>query len=86
LLGTAKLSLLGVLLLEISAIRSLESHLKIGKGTPGLRFKSMAMGILVNLFKAMEKKGGGFLDALIESISEPYRSTMELLGGQIAKV
>ena len=86
LLGTAKLSLLGALLLEISAIRSLESHLKIGKGTPGLRFSSMAMGILVNLFKAMEKKGKGLLDALIESIREPYRSTIGLLGGQIVKV
>ncbi len=44
LLGTAKLSLLGALLLEISTIRSMESHLKIGKGTPGLRFRAMATG------------------------------------------
>ena len=51
--GTAKLNLPGQLLLEIPAIRSLESHLKIGKDTPSLRFRSMAMGVLVNLFKAM---------------------------------
>ena len=86
LLGTAKLSPLGELLLEISAIRSLESHLKIGKGTPGMRFRSMAMRILVDLFKAMEKGGKEFLDALLASIGKPYRSTMGSLGGQIAKV
>ena len=38
--GTAKLSPLGDLLLEISAIRSLETHLKIGKGTPSMRWVS----------------------------------------------
>ena len=68
LLGTGKLSPLGELLLEISAIRSLESHLKIGKGTPGMRFRSMAMRVLVDLFKAIEKGGKDFLDALMESI------------------
>ena len=85
-LGTAKLSPLGELLLEISAIRSLESHLKIGKGTPGMRFRSMAMRILVDLLKAMENGGKEFLDTLMESIRKPYRSTMASLGGQIAKV
>ena len=68
--GTAKLSPLGELLLEISAIRSLESHLKIGKGTPGMRFRSMAMGILVDLLKAMEKGGKEVLDALLASIGK----------------
>ena len=85
LLGTAKLSPLGELLLEISAIRSLESHLKIGKGTPGMRFRSMAMGILVDLFKAMEKGGKEFLDTLMESIRKPYRSPMASSGGQTQK-
>ncbi|MFG1546191.1 MAG: hypothetical protein AAE976_06805 [Thermoplasmataceae archaeon] len=55
LLGTAKLSTLGKLLLEISAIRSMDAHLKIGKGTPGMRFRSMVLWILVDLFRAMEK-------------------------------
>ena len=86
LLGTAKLSPLGELLLEISAIRSLESHLKIGKGTPGMRFRSIAMRILVDLLKVMEKGGKEFLDTLMESVRKPYRSTMGSLGGQIAKV
>ena len=81
LLGTAKLSPLGELLLEISAIRSLESYLKIGKGTPGLRFRSIAMRVLVDLLKAMEKGGKGFLDALLESIRKPYKSTMGAIGG-----
>ena len=53
--GTAKLSPLGELLLEISAIRSIKIHLKIGKGTLGMKFRSMALGILVDLFRAMEK-------------------------------
>jgi hypothetical protein len=86
LLGTAKLSPLGELLLEISAIRSMESHLKIGQGTPGMRFRSMAPGILVDLFRAMEKVGKEFLEALLASIGNLYRSTMGLLKGQIAKV
>ena len=55
LLGTAKLSSLGELLLEISTIRSMENHLKIWKGTPGMRFGLMAPGILVDLFRAMER-------------------------------
>ena len=76
LLGTAKLSPLGDLLLEISAIRSLESHLKIGKDTPGMRFRLMAIRILVDLLKAMEKAGKEFLEALMESIRKPYKSTM----------
>ncbi len=42
--GTAKLSLLGELLLEISAIRSMETHLKIGKGTPDLGFRLICSG------------------------------------------
>ena len=84
--GTAKLSPLGELLLEISAIRSMESHLKIGKGTPDLRFRSMAPGILVDLFRAMEKGGKEFLEALLASMGKPYRSTMGLMGGQIAEV
>ena len=84
--STAKLSPLGDLLLEISAIRSMETHLKIGKGTPGMRFRSMALRILVDLFKAMEKGGKEFLDAMLESIRKPYRSTMGSLRGQIAKV
>ena len=86
LLGTAKLSPLGELLLEISAIRSLESHLKIGKGTPGMRFRSMAMGMLVDLLKAMEKGGKEFLDALLAFIGKQYRSIIGLMVGKIAKV
>ena len=83
--GTAKLSPLGELLLEISAIRSMETHLKIGKGTPDLRFRSMAPGIPVDLFRAMEKGGKEFLEALLASMGKPYRSTMGLMGGQTQK-
>ncbi len=86
LLGKAKLSPLGELLLEISAIRSMETHLKIGKGTPGMRFRSMAMRILIDLFRVMEKVGKEFLEALLASIGNPYGSTIGLLKGQIAKL
>ena len=85
-LGTAKLSPLGELLLEISAIRSLESRLKIGNGTPGVRFRSMAMRVLLDLFKAMEKGGKEFLDALSDSLGKPYESTMVTFGGKKAKI
>ena len=77
LLGTAKLSLLGELLLEITAIRSMDSQLKTGRGTPGMSFRSMAMRILVDLLKAMEKGGKEFLNAVLETIGKPYRSTMD---------
>ncbi len=60
LLGTANLSPLGALLLEISAIRSLGSHLKIGKGTPGLRFRSIAMRVLIRI----TEKGNAATDKL----------------------
>jgi len=77
---------MGDLLLKISAIRSMESHLIIGKGTPGLRFRSMVLRILVDLLKAIENDGKEFLDIMMESIRKPYKSTMGLFGGQIAKV
>ena len=84
--STTKLSLLGDLLLEISAMRSLETQLKIGKGTPGLRYRSMALRLLQDLFMALEKKGQRLLDAIMESIRRPYKSTVAITGGQFAKL
>ena len=83
LLGTAKMSLLGELLLEISAINSMGNHLKIRKGTPEPRHKQVAISILTDLFKAIENKGRSFLDAILKSIEEPYRSTRNIYGGAI---
>jgi hypothetical protein len=85
LLGTAKLSPLGELLLEISVMRSPESQLKIGKGTSGLRFRSIAMRILVDLPKATEKCGKEFLNAVLESIRKSYKSTMGVTWMSIRK-
>ena len=84
--STTKLSLLGNLLLEISAMLSLGTQLKIGKGTPGLRFRSMALRFLQDLFKALEDKGSRLLDAIRESIRIPYKSTIAVVRGQIAKL
>ncbi len=84
--GATKINSMCDQLLKISAIRSMETHLKIGKGTPGMRFRSMALGILVDLFRAMEKGGKEFLEALLASMGKPYRSTMGFMRGQIAKV
>ena len=81
LLGTAKLSPLGELLLEISAIRSLESRMKLGKSTPDLRFRAMAMRILKELFLTLENKGYRFLDVIMESLRKPYKSTIGVMGG-----
>ena len=44
-------------------------------------FKLPVMRVLVDLLKAMEKGGKGFLDALLESIRKPYKSTMGAIGG-----
>ena len=70
-----------MLLLEISAMISLETRLKIGKGTPGLRFRSMSLGLLQDLFVALENKGSRLLDAILESIVKPYTSTIGVMGG-----
>ena len=51
----------------------MESHPKIGKDKLGLRFGSIAMRVLMDLLKAMEKGGKGFLGALLESIRKPYK-------------
>jgi hypothetical protein len=79
--STTKLSLLGELLLEISAMILLGTQLNTGKGTPGLRFGSMAMRLLQDLFVALENMGSKLLDAIMDFIREPYASTIGILGG-----
>ena len=51
-----------------------------------MRFRSMTMRVLVDLFKAIEKGGKEFLDALLESIRKPYRATMGSFVDQSTKV
>ena len=60
---------------------SLETRLKIGKGTPGLRYRSMALRLLQDLFVALENRGSRLLDAILESIVKPYTSTIGVMGG-----
>ena len=79
--STTKLSLLGDLLLEISAMVSLGTQLKIGKGTPGLRFRSMTLRLLQDLFVALKNNGSKLMDAILVSIGKPYLSTIGVLGG-----
>ncbi len=79
--STTKLSLLGELLLEISAMISLETQLKIGKGTPGLRFRFMALRLLNDLSVALENRGTKLLEAIMDSIRKPYTSTIGVMGG-----
>ena len=84
--STTKLSLLGNLLLEISAMLSLETRLKIGKGTPGLMFRSIALRFLQDLFKTLADKWSRLLDAIRESIRIPYKSTIAVMRDQIANL
>ena len=70
-----------LLLLEISAMISLETRLKIGKGTPGLRYRSMALRLLQDLFVALGNRGSRLPDAILESIGKPYTSTIGVMGG-----
>lgn len=53
--STTKLSLLGNLFLEISAMLSLVNQLKLGKETPGLKFRSMTPKVLTG---AVQSAGG----------------------------
>lgn len=69
---SAKPSFLGEHLLEISAFRTLGIQLKIEKGTPGLRHRTMALRCLNGLFVALESGGGKLMDAVIDSIKKPY--------------
>ncbi|MHB1709646.1 MAG: hypothetical protein ACYCT2_09255 [Thermoplasmataceae archaeon] len=85
-LGTANIILPSDLILEISAIRTPRSQLKIWKSAPSLGFRSIAVRILVDLLKAMGKAGKEFLDAVPESIRKPYKSTMGATEGQIVRV
>lgn len=50
-----ELNPLGYRLFGISAIRSMEAHLKIRKGTLSMRFTSLALEILVGLFRVTEE-------------------------------
>lgn len=79
---SAKLNLLVELLLEISALRSLGTQLKIGKGTPDLRHRSMAVRFLDYLFVALKSRGGKLMDAVMESIRGLYTSTIGIMGGE----
>lgn len=86
LLRGLKLSLLGDLLLELSADRSMATRLKIRSCTPGLRHRSMALRLLNDLFLALEEKGKRLLDSILDSIGKPYTSTIAGSGGQNAKL
>ena len=79
--STTKLSLLGDLHLEISAMTFLETQLKIGKGAPGLRYRPMALGFLQDLFMALDDRGSRLLDVILVSIGKPYTSTIGVMEG-----
>ena len=84
--STTKLSLLGKLLIEISAMISLETQLKMVKGTTALRFRCMALGLLNDLFMGLENMGAKLLEAIMDSIRKPYTPTIGVWGGQNAKL
>ena len=46
----------------------------------------MSLRLLQDLFVALEKKGQRLLDAIMESIRRPYKSTVAITGGQFAKL
>ena len=83
LFGTSKMGLLGELFLEIYAINHMENHLKLRKGTPEPGDKEVVISILIDLFKEIENKGKAFMEAILKSIGEPYRSTRNINGGTI---
>lgn len=83
--STTKVSLLGNLLFKISALLSLGTQLRMGKGTPALRFRSMAFRLLQDLFKALDDKGSRLQDAILKSIRLPDKLMSAVIRGQIAK-
>ena len=55
--------------------------MKLGKSTLELRYRVMAMRILMELFVMLEEKGQKLLDVILESIRKPYKSTIGVMGG-----
>ena len=81
-LSTTKLSLTGDLPLEISAMISPDIPPKTGIETHGPRYRFMALRFLRDLFVTLEKKGPRLLDVILESIGNPYTSTIGVMRGQ----
>lgn len=84
--STTKMSLLAELLIKISAMISLVTQIMIGKETPGLIYKSMALRLSQDLFLVLENMGPRPLDAILESIGKAYTSTIGAMGGQKGKL
>ena len=53
----------------------------MGKGTPGLRFKTIALKFLKDLFKAPDVKDSALLNDFRWSFRIPYKSRIALMRG-----
>lgn len=71
------LNSLAVSLLEISTVKTLpNTHLEFRSVTPEVRYRWIAIEVLENLLKSIERYGMGIFELIKRSISNPYKSTM----------
>lgn len=64
-------------------VNSMENYLKIRGGTHKPRHKSVAIRILIYLFKTIKSKWKAFVDDILKSIRDLYCSQEIFMGGAI---
>ncbi|MFP3318865.1 MAG: transposase [Thermoplasmata archaeon] len=74
-------------ILEISTIISLSStHFEFRSVTPEVRYRWVVIDVVMNLIKGFKNLGTVLLERIINSIANPYKSTMVMKMCKIAKL
>jgi hypothetical protein len=74
-------------LLEISTVISLSNtHFEFRSVTPEMRYRWVAIEVVMNLIKVIKNIGVELLERIVNSIANPYKSTMVMKMYKIAKL
>jgi glycerol-3-phosphate dehydrogenase len=74
-------------LLEISTIISLSNtHFEFRSVTPEMRYRWVAIEVVINLIKGFKNLGVELLERIVNSIANPYKSTMVMKMYKFAKL
>ena len=74
-------------LLEISTIISLSNtHFEFRSVTPEVRYRWVAIEVIMNLIKGIKNLGVEMLDKIVNAIANPYKSTLVMKMYKIAKL
>lgn len=73
-------------LLEISTIISISStHFEFRSVTPEVRYRWVVIEVVINLMKGFKNLGVELFERIVNSIANPYKSTMVMKMYKIAK-